>query len=63
MNQTKGKTLEQIDLLFTGPKVLIDISEEELLAMQERHIEKAVHNEYSLKGDKGFDGAAHVEVV
>ncbi|GBE83371.1 sugar transporter STL1 [Sparassis latifolia] len=40
--ETKGKTLEQIDLLFSGPKVLIDISQAELLEMQGKHIEMAV---------------------
>ena len=58
MKQTKGKTLEQIDLLFTGPKVLLDMSEDELLALQESHMEMAIH-----KGGKQVDALDHVEVV
>lgn len=34
-------TFEQIDLLFSGPKVLLDISNEELPSMQEAEIHNA----------------------
>lgn len=59
--ETKSKTLEQIDLLFTGPKVLLDMSQAELLAIQEQHIEQAVHKD--MKGDMQTFNTDHVEVV
>ena len=37
--QTKGKTLEQIDLLFSGEKVLIHLSPQEAKDLEDRHIE------------------------
>lgn len=40
--QTKGKSLEQIDLLFSGPRVLLDLPEEELLRLQEEEIQAAI---------------------
>ena len=62
--QTKGKSLEQIDLLFTGPKVLIDISEDDLLEMQQQQIEHAAHeNRVGLKGATTFGDAEHDEGV
>ncbi|KAI0933438.1 hypothetical protein AcV5_005585 [Taiwanofungus camphoratus] len=39
--ETKGKSLEQIDLLFSGPRVLIDISQKDLLELQGHQIEIA----------------------
>ena len=43
--------------------MLIDVSEDELLAVQERHMEKAVHNGYNLALGKEMDGTNHVEVA
>ncbi|MCJ1304603.1 hypothetical protein MMC08_007416 [Hypocenomyce scalaris] len=62
--ETKGKSLEQIDLLFTGPKVLIDISEDDLFEMQQRQIEHAAQeNRVGLKGAATFGDAEHDEGV
>ncbi|KZO91052.1 general substrate transporter [Calocera viscosa TUFC12733] len=59
--ETKGKTLEQIDLMFTGPKVLLDISEEEIRALQEKQIEQVVHERILEKQEKGQP--RHIETV
>ncbi|KAH9911642.1 general substrate transporter, partial [Amylocystis lapponica] len=58
--ETKGKTLEQIDLLFSGPKVLLDLSQAELLALQSAQIDSAMEHG-AAKGGKS--DAAHIEDV
>ncbi|KAI1619783.1 general substrate transporter [Exophiala viscosa] len=60
--ETKGKTLEQIDLLFTGPKILINVSNEELARMQQRQVEQVIdHKSFVLKGITQATQAKHVE--
>lgn len=63
--QTKGKSLEQIDLLFSGPKVLIDASEEELREMQKQEIKHALaEKRVKIGGDiEAVDQVAHIENV
>lgn len=36
IGQTRNESLEQIDLLFTDPEVLLDIPEAKVVQMQER---------------------------
>ncbi|KAK5031231.1 hypothetical protein LTS07_004966 [Exophiala sideris] len=60
--ETKGKTLEQIDLLFTGPKILINVSDEEMARMQQRQLEQVIdHKAIDLKDITHMTQAKHVE--
>jgi hypothetical protein len=58
--QTKGKSLEQIDLLFSGPEVLLDLPKSQLEQLQQEEISVAL-----TERPKEFVGASgdHVESV
>jgi hypothetical protein len=49
LEQTKGKTLEQIDLLFSGGKVLIHLTPEEAQEMEDSHIERVIGGKLGLE--------------
>jgi len=54
--------LEQIDLLFTGPKILINVSDEEMERMQQRQVEQALDRKsFDLKEITQTTQAKHVE--
>jgi len=62
--ETKGKSLEQIDLLFSGPKILMDLPESELRRMQEEGIQRAVaDNLVELTDGKDLANTLHIEAV
>ncbi|GAD97952.1 hypothetical protein FG04062.1 [Paecilomyces variotii No. 5] len=62
--ETKGKSLEQIDLLFSGPKVLLDLPESEMIKLQDRGIEAALEKDQLGKpGVKMLPESVHVESV
>ncbi|KAH8800222.1 general substrate transporter [Xylogone sp. PMI_703] len=62
--ETKGKSLEQIDFLFSGPRVLIDIGEEDLLNLQELEIQKAImERRVETLMNKDLEETTHVEEV
>ncbi|CAK7224533.1 hypothetical protein SCUCBS95973_005549 [Sporothrix curviconia] len=51
--ETKGKTLEQIDLIFSGPKVLMHATVEELEELQRQEIATAIaENRIGVSADK-----------
>lgn len=61
--KAKGKTLEQIDLLFSGPKVLLDLSEAERRRLQEEEIHAAIaERRVELSEGKEVPEVEHVEV-
>ncbi|KAJ9494547.1 hypothetical protein H2202_009979 [Exophiala xenobiotica] len=47
--ETKGKSLEQIDLLFSGGKVLIHLTPEEAQEMEDSHIERVIGGKLGLE--------------
>ncbi|KAJ5261397.1 Sugar transporter STL1 [Penicillium angulare] len=60
--ETKGKSLEQIDLLFSGPGVLLDIPSEELAIMQDGEIHTAVVKN-RIQVDEPVLNVLHIENV
>ncbi|CAK7207184.1 hypothetical protein SEUCBS139899_009992 [Sporothrix eucalyptigena] len=53
--ETKGKTLEQIDLIFSGPKVLMHATTEELEELQRQEIAAAIaENRIGVTADKAI---------
>lgn len=61
--ETKGKTLEQIDLIFSGPKVLMHATIEELEDLQRQEIAAAIaENRIGVSADKAIAlGHIHAE--
>lgn len=52
--ETKGKSLEQIDLLFSGEKILMDLPTDELARMQDQGIASALADHRIELGDVKF---------
>jgi len=62
--QTKGHSLEAIDLLFSGPKILMHLPADELARLQEQEIASALADDrIELGGVKGKSEVMHVESV
>ena len=56
--------MEQIDLLFSGPRVLIDMPESELVKLQEQEIQMALaEHRVELTEGKDLSQPVHVETV
>ena len=63
-SQTKGKSLEQINLLFSGPKILLDLPMDELERMQQEEIDTVIaEDRIKLGGSKMTADTVHIERV